>query len=136
MTTELTKRVAKLVMIDADDNYLLLQRSDHPTFPNDPDLPGGTVEAGEVARDAMIREVQEEIGVTVGKVAITEVYAGTDYSRHGTHYTLYVTTVTERPDIHISWEHSGYEWLPKETFIQKVLGAKDTFMHMVGEVMS
>ena len=34
------KKVAKLVMIDPDGKYLLMYRSDHPTFGTDPDLPG------------------------------------------------------------------------------------------------
>ena len=41
------KKVAKLVIIDSDDKYLLMHRSDHPTFGVDPDLPGGTLEDDE-----------------------------------------------------------------------------------------
>lgn len=42
------KRVAKVLIHDlSSDEYLLLIRADHPHFPNDPDLPGGTVEDGE-----------------------------------------------------------------------------------------
>lgn len=38
------KQVAKLVIIDDRGKYLLMQRSSHPTFGDDPDLPGGTLE--------------------------------------------------------------------------------------------
>ncbi|MEO7905004.1 MAG: hypothetical protein ABIR91_04385 [Candidatus Saccharimonadales bacterium] len=41
------KKVAKLVMIDENDKYLMMYRSDHPTLGCDADLPGGTHEEGE-----------------------------------------------------------------------------------------
>ena len=47
------KKVAKLVIVDKDEKYLLMYRSNHPTFGNDPDLPGGTVEEGESLELAM-----------------------------------------------------------------------------------
>lgn len=55
----LMKKVAKLVMIDPNDKYLLMYRSEHPTFGNDPDLPGGTLEDGESVLETMLREVEE-----------------------------------------------------------------------------
>ena len=82
------KQVAKLVIIDAKGKYLLMQRSNHPTFGNDPDLPGGTLEEGESPLETMIREVFEEAAIVVDQDNIVEVYAGTDYSTHGTHYSL------------------------------------------------
>ena len=88
------KKVAKLVMVDSDDKYLLMYRSDHPTFGVDPDLPGGTLEAGETTLETMLREVEEEIGVSVNADSAKEVYAGTDYSAHGTHYALYAARGT------------------------------------------
>lgn len=41
------KKVAKLVIVDPQNNYLLMYRNQHPTFGDDPDLPGGTVEGSE-----------------------------------------------------------------------------------------
>lgn len=56
------KTVAKLVIADSDDKYLLMYRSDHPTFGIDPDLPGGTMVDDEDALETMTREVKEEAG--------------------------------------------------------------------------
>jgi 8-oxo-dGTP pyrophosphatase MutT (NUDIX family) len=53
------KQVAKLILRDQNDRYLLLYRSNHPTFGNDPDLPGGTLEVGEDPIRALIREAEE-----------------------------------------------------------------------------
>ena len=41
------KKVAKLILVNEDGKYLLLYRSNHPHFPYDPDLPGGTLEKDE-----------------------------------------------------------------------------------------
>ncbi len=129
------KKVAKLLIVDPEDNYLLMYRSDHPVFGGDPDLPGGTVEDGETSLEAMIREVEEEAGVAVDVKAVTEVYSGTGYSKHGTHYALYRVTLRVRPEIKLSWEHSSYEWLNHGSFIQKIKDAQDTYMRMVHDTV-
>lgn len=113
------KQVAKLVVIDADKNYLLMHRSAHPTFRNDPDLPGGTLEGNEQPLRTMIREVFEEAGIVVAESDVNMIYQGTEYSAHGTQYSLFVTTVVIRPVVTISWEHSAYEWLNRADFYQQ-----------------
>jgi len=125
------KQVAKLVVIDSDGKYLLMYRNAHPMFGNDPDLPGGTLEEGEQPLETMVREVYEEAGVVVGGVNVSKVYEGTGYSTHGTHYSLYVTKLDNRPEVAISWEHSSFEWLTREKFLEKIQHAKDTYMQMV-----
>jgi 8-oxo-dGTP diphosphatase len=128
-------KVAKLVMIDPAGKHLLMYRSDHPTFGIDPDLPGGTVEDGETLVETMIREVEEESGVVISQDDVEEVYSGSDYSAHGTHYALFVANVKSRPEIKMSWEHSSYDWLSKDDFLKIAISAKDTYMHMVYATM-
>jgi 8-oxo-dGTP pyrophosphatase MutT (NUDIX family) len=129
------KRVAKLVIIDTNNRYLLLYRNGHPTFGNDPDLPGGTAEEGELPLETMIREVAEEVGAVIDAARVREVYGGTNYSAHGTHYSLFVTEVPQRPNTVLSWEHSAYEWLDRAAFLEKAAQANDTYMHMVSHVL-
>lgn len=127
-------KVAKLVLIDQDDNYLMLYRSNHPTFGDDPDIPGGIIEAGETARQGVVREVQEEIGLTITDV--DEVYSGMDFSLHGTHKTLFTARLETRPVVTLSWEHKSYEWLTREAFLKTAASANDYFMHVVAKVLS
>ena len=128
------KQVAKLIMIDDDDKYLLMHRSGHPTFGGDPDLPGGTLEDGESPIETMVREVYEEAGVVVDKNKVQQLYVGVDYSAHQTQYSLFMTKLSERPQITMSWEHSSYEWLPRADFLEKAKNADDSYMHMVYDV--
>jgi 8-oxo-dGTP pyrophosphatase MutT (NUDIX family) len=124
-------KVAKLVIIDNANKYLMMYRSAHPTYGNDPDLPGGAVESGEEPLDAVIREAYEEIGATIDSAAVKKIYEGSDYSRHNTHYSLYLVKLARRPDIIMSWEHSAYEWVERGSFLKIAKSANDTYMHMV-----
>lgn len=130
------KKVAKLLMVDPNDNYLLLYRSDHPAFGTDPDLPGGLAEDGETMLEAMLREVYEEAGVVIEAEIAEEVYSGTEYSTYGTHDVLFVANVAERPTITISWEHSSYEWLERSEFLLRAKSANDSYMHMVHDMLN
>jgi 8-oxo-dGTP pyrophosphatase MutT (NUDIX family) len=130
------KKVAKLVIVDSEKRYLLMYRNNHPVFGNDPDLPGGTLEEGESTVEAMVREVQEEIGFLIDKDKTEELYAGAEYSRRGTHYSLFLTVIDERPKINMSWEHTSYEWLEREDFLAKAKVANDRYMRMAYDVLS
>ena len=124
-------KVAKLVIIDNDDTYLMMLRSGHPAFGDDPDLPGGTLEEGEEPLQTMVREVYEEAGIVVDGTSAQKVYEGADYSLHDTHYSLYVIKLNHRPEVVVSWEHASFEWLDRESFLEKAKAAADTYMHMV-----
>ena len=126
--------VAKLIMVDENDQYLMLYRSNHPVYGDDPDVPGGTAEPGETLLSAAKREVYEEVGVNVSEM--TEIYRGSQYSRSGIVMSLFITQVGVRPKIAISWEHKSYEWLSKDNFTQISKNANDPFMHMVHDVLT
>ena len=57
-----TKRIiAQGLLRDADDRILLCRLTYKPEW----DLPGGVVEVGESPADGLVRELQEELGITV-----------------------------------------------------------------------
>jgi 8-oxo-dGTP pyrophosphatase MutT (NUDIX family) len=129
------RQVAKLVIIDNDNKYLLMYRSSHPVFGNDPDLPGGTLEEGEQPLETMVREVDEEAGIAIDPSNVRLVYEGAEYSKNGTHYSLYETKLPERPPVIMSWEHTSYAWLDRDDFLERSKNAEDTYMHMVYETL-
>lgn len=128
------KTVAK-ILIKHSEEYLMMYRSDHPTFGVDPDLPGGTGEDGESSRTTALREVYEETGLKLEPSDVRKIYTGTDYSKNGTFYTLFVAELAKKPAIAMSWEHSSFEWVDKTDFIHKATGANDTYMHMAAKTL-
>lgn len=129
------KRIAKLLLKNrSDSTYLLLNRTDHPKYGADPDLPGGTHEDGEDIEETLIREVQEEIGVNFNRDMITQLYVGTEYSSAGNEYSLFFAEIDFAPQMQLSWEHSRYRWCALDTLIQESKAAIDAYMHMVADV--
>ena len=122
---------SKAVLIDNQGKYLLLTRASHPYFGQDPDLPGGTVDNNDSHFDTVVREIFEEIGYTINPEDLKHIYTGTEYSLSRMPISLYAAVLKSRPEITLSWEHSKYEWVSREEFINRSRGAVDSFMHMV-----
>ncbi len=61
---------------DEEGRILLLRRSDGDNLWS---FPGGGMELGERAAEAVVREVREEIGLEVRPVALIGVYTGPEY---------------------------------------------------------
>jgi 8-oxo-dGTP diphosphatase len=61
------KRVVA-ALISQDDRILVCQRTRHQTMPLKWEFPGGKIEEGEQPRDALRRELEEELGIeaTIG----------------------------------------------------------------------
>jgi len=57
--------VAAAVLLREDGSYLLGQRAADTFYPGYWEFPGGKIEAGEQPRGALIRELQEELGIEV-----------------------------------------------------------------------
>ncbi|MBI2002352.1 MAG: NUDIX domain-containing protein [candidate division NC10 bacterium] len=68
--TELRPGVAAIIS-NGEGKILLQRRSDNGLW----GLPGGSVEIGESVRDAIVREVREETGLTVEVVRLIGVYS-------------------------------------------------------------
>jgi 8-oxo-dGTP diphosphatase len=58
--------VAVGVLIGADQRFLLTSRPEGKVFAGHWEFPGGKVEAGESIEQALRRELQEELGITIG----------------------------------------------------------------------
>ena len=58
--------VAVGILIDAQGRYLLTSRPEGKVYAGYWEFPGGKLEAGETVEQALRRELEEEIGVTIG----------------------------------------------------------------------
>ena len=58
--------VAVGVLIDAEGRFLLTSRPEGKVYAGHWEFPGGKVEAGETVEHALRRELQEELGITIG----------------------------------------------------------------------
>lgn len=108
-------RAAKVIILDKNDNFLVLYRSDtHPYQPHEPDLPGGVIELAEDTEDGLAREIIEETGLAISPEKLTLIYTLThDFFGRSVSRFLYAVRIDhEQPVINISWEHERYEWLP------------------------
>jgi len=58
-------QVAVGVLVRGDDSFLLTSRPDGKAYAGFWEFPGGKLEAGETVEQALRRELQEEIGITI-----------------------------------------------------------------------
>ncbi|MFC2369766.1 MAG: NUDIX hydrolase [Candidatus Saccharimonas sp.] len=109
----MVKVVAKTLVRNSEGLYLVLYRSNtHPLFPGHIDFPGGEVEPEETPEAAVMREIQEETGLSVNPNKLKKLFA--KQYRQTTHM-LFEAKLTE-PDakIALSWEHKDYRWITPE----------------------
>jgi 8-oxo-dGTP diphosphatase len=101
------------MLIDDSGRVLLGLRSSSKTlWPDHWDTIGGRVEAGESLEAAMIREVQEEVGVTPTAFDLIATVREREPERHGDmlHHIYAVAAWTGGAPQNISDEHSELRW--------------------------
>ena len=109
----MTKIVAKALVRSSEGLCLVLHRGNtHPRFPGHIDFPGGEVEPKETPEAAVMREIQEETGLSVNPNKLKKLFA--KQYRQTTHM-LFEAKLTE-PDakVALSWEHKSYRWITPE----------------------
>jgi len=103
--------VAAAVMLRADGReFLLAQRPEGKVYAGYWEFPGGKVEPGESVRDALIRELQEELGITVTACSpwLTRQFT---YPHATVHLNFWrVTAWDGEIGITAPLEHSAVEW--------------------------
>jgi 8-oxo-dGTP diphosphatase len=62
--------VAVGVLMQADGQFLLTSRPEGKVYAGYWEFPGGKLEAGESVEQALRRELQEELGITIGQVQV------------------------------------------------------------------
>lgn len=103
--------VAKAFIVNEHGELLVLRRSQtDDRRPGQWDFPGGWVDEGEDMTQAVIREAQEEAGLTLKDPKL--IFALSEMTTHhgsGT-WLLFVERISGRPQIHLSNEHDLATW--------------------------
>ena len=101
--------VAACALIDADGRVLLAQRPEGRPMAGLWEFPGGKVEEGERPEDTLIRELHEELGITVREACLAPLtFASHAYEDFHLLMPLYVCrrwegTVTAREAQQLAW---------------------------------
>lgn len=102
--------VAACALIDTDGRILLAQRPEGKNLAGLWEFPGGKVESGETPEDALIRELQEEIGITTKHACLAPLtFASYAYEKFHLLMPLYVCRRYE--GIARSMEGQALKWV-------------------------
>ncbi|WP_243387343.1 (deoxy)nucleoside triphosphate pyrophosphohydrolase [Bacillus kexueae] len=104
-----TIQVVAAVIFNHKNEVLCALRSSKMSLPNLWEFPGGKIEQGENPKEALVREIREELGCTV-KVyeKIKEVHH--EYENFIVNLLTYKTTIIQ--DTPIAKEHAELKWVP------------------------
>lgn len=108
----------KAIVLNKEGRMLTLFRTETaPTRPNTWDLPGGDLDFGEDATESIIREIQEETGLSVENVRPFDVESIiNDNGDFWVTIAYYAYVTTE--EMKLSSEHNQYMWLLVEEFLK------------------
>ncbi len=101
--------VSACALIDADGRVLLAQRPEGKTMAGLWEFPGGKVEAGERPEQTLIRELKEELGITVNEACLAPLtFASHAYADFHLLMPLYVCrkwegTITATEGQRLAW---------------------------------
>jgi 8-oxo-dGTP diphosphatase len=117
MDIDVIKRfsIATKGLIFYNDTFIVIKRSDK-SFDNASswEVPGGTMEIGETVEECLLREIKEEVGLSV---EIKRYLYSWKIPRNESHETVGLTFLCEASSnaVKLSHEHTSYAWiLPSE----------------------
>lgn len=109
----MTKRmllVAAAALVDVDGRVLICQRPEGKQLAGLWEFPGGKVEAGETPEACLIRELEEELGVTVSHACLAPfVFASHEYESFHLLMPLYLVRRWEGRVV--NREHKAMAWV-------------------------
>jgi 8-oxo-dGTP diphosphatase len=126
-------RAAKAILIDPQENaVLLLKRGETKRNPGRWDIPGGGLEPGESAQEALLREIGEETGVVLNPDDVTELRGfGVDSPRCRKH--VFVGHLAAGTELKLT-EHKASEWFPIDRAAEQLEGTiyADALLYLAG----
>lgn len=92
-------------------NILLVRRSSQVSEPGVWAIAGGMVDAGETPRQAVVREVAEELGEAPGLAVAHSPFHHFSHPDKPLVYYTFFSIVPMEFEPSLNWEHDGYVWL-------------------------
>jgi 8-oxo-dGTP diphosphatase len=114
------RKVAKAALFNENNEILILNRSKaDPISPGMVDFPGGALDPGESPDQAILREIQEEIGVALKPGDVSLMYAHSSFfnNKNVLRY-VYVGKLAKNSIIKLSHEHDNFKWAHLDEVIQ------------------
>jgi 8-oxo-dGTP diphosphatase len=102
--------VAACALVDTDNRVLVAQRPRHKSFGGLWEFPGGKIEPGETPEFCVIRELQEELGITTWESCLAPLtFASHPYDRFHLLMPLYICRRWE--GLPTAREHEAIKWV-------------------------
>ncbi len=120
--------------LEHDGHILLLHRQDHKPQGDTWGVVAGKVDDEEALVEAMMREIREEIGLTLQadqlsyRHRVFVKYPDLDFEYH-----IYVSKLTDRPQVRLnSDEHKDHRWVsPRKALKMKLIPDEDSCIKLV-----
>ena len=102
-------------IIAKDNYYLIVQRNKDKYFGLKWEFPGGKVEPNETLKEALCREIEEELNI---EIYIHKKIAEEKYNDKQINITLHYYLCSEKNGIIKLNEHENLKWVEKKDFIK------------------
>ena len=109
-TTRKHIEVAAAIIID--HGKIFATQRGYGEFKDGWEFPGGKIEQGETPRQAVIREVREELDM---EIEVGELFDTVEYDYPNFHLTMYCFICTVKSGDLVLKEHEAAKWLTRET---------------------
>ena len=105
------KRIEVVAAIIMDDGKVFATQRGYGEFKDGWEFPGGKIEIGETPRQALLREIKEELDTEIN---IGELLDTIEYDYPNFHLTMHCYLCTVKSGDLVLKEHEAAKWLSKE----------------------
>lgn len=117
--------VALALQRSTDQKYLIARRGPGQAGAGEWEFPGGKVESGETQKQALVREIKEELSIELFEKTLCFLGDHIEhYPEKSVHIFLWKMLIDTNPDIVLS-EHDQLQWLHKNEIRASSLSAGD-----------